>query len=103
MQKRVDGAEVDAIRCCEILTSAQLVTFLEPVRLVVRVDQAGLRPAQDMSGRDAAAGIGEGNDARRAELEHFPVVVGVGDLVQVLITSIAHDPTQNPSFFIVII
>ena len=71
------------MRCCEILTSAQLVTFLEPVRFVVRVDQAGLRPAEHVGRRHAAAGVRQRNDAGRAELENFPIVVGVGDLVPV--------------------
>ena len=85
------------MRCCEILTSAQLVTFLEPVRLVVRVDQTGLRPAEDVGGRDASSSIGEGNDARRAELENLAVVVGVGDLVPVRKSSSESSAPDNSS------
>ena len=36
-----------------------------------------------MSGRDAATGIGQGNDTRCAELENFPVIIGVRDFVPV--------------------
>ena len=74
-----------------------LVALLEAVRLVVRVDQTGLRAAQDMGRWHSAAGVGEGNDARRAELENFPVVVGVGDLVPVRKSSSESSAPDNSS------
>ena len=60
-----------------------LVALLQSIGFVVRVDQTGLRPAQDMSRWHTAAGVRQGNDAGRAELENLPIVVGVGDLVPV--------------------
>ena len=60
-----------------------LVALLQSIGFVVRIYQTGLRPAEHVGRRHASSGVRQRDDAGRAELENFPVVVGVGDLVPV--------------------